>query len=71
MKRKKRGGLGLLLECEIEAPQPNASKLTIKTYGVFKCRQIAPPESTKMESLSFQIIYLHFTRDVLTAYTLP
>lgn len=61
MKRKKRGGLALLLECEIEAPQLNASKLTIRTYRVSKSRQIALTESTKIGSLSFRIIHLHFT----------
>lgn len=71
MKRKKRGGLALLLECEIEAPQLNASKLTIKTYGVCECRQIALTESTKIGPLSFKIIHLHFTQDLLKAHTLP
>lgn len=32
MKSEKRAGLALLLVCEIETPQLNASKLTIKTW---------------------------------------
>lgn len=42
-----RGGLGLLLRCEIEACYFNTIKLTIKTEWASECKQIAAPIKNK------------------------
>lgn len=64
MKSKKRGGLALLLECEIETPQLNASKLTIRTYGGLRVAGKLPSLNQQKLSLCHMKLYVFILDEV-------